>query len=478
MNPPSPSDPTNDVLFTPSGRVGQVEESLAPFSASSLRDDAGAAAAALQAEVEALRSEQSALITALAASQAEVRALSSSKQQHRRPQEPREGAATPPPLPLPLPSSLSPYHTAAFVSFVLCVILYSVWVSRSDIHLRSVTSAYTADLSYPTAGTCAPHCHVWESYGLHDPRLCSAVQYWPTLQAQFGHCLAPEWENMDSREWGGLLRDSLAVNCLYHPTFHTRYTYQRLPSPTARHYVVFVQAHLPAEPPADHRRRLLLNNFTLNRLRSQLGERCEITVVELFDARIEPGTYPAADTLISHTRKEGQDWGMYQDGIMHVYHRLEQFDSVTVLNDQMVGPFTSYEWLLSAAHNMSDYFVTSFWPGCCIRGFYIAFARSIVRTERWRRYWRQAQFPCAKLGPMITGEGAFGKGDLDWRSCSTATQNPFGKNSPLQQITDTHSPFIYRWALEQQFGHNLDALQGWLKQYDVTTTLHVDRCAW
>ena len=143
---------------------------------------------------------------------------------------------------------------------------------------------------------------------------------------------------MDNANWGHLLGRLMEHDCVYRPTNSTVYTYQRRPSPTARHYLVLAQAHVPNEADADYHRRTALTRFTLQRLREQMGDSLEMTVVELFDASLPPSLYPYADTVISNTHKEGQDWGMYQDGIQHVAHRLEQWDSITVMNDQMVGP--------------------------------------------------------------------------------------------------------------------------------------------
>ena len=161
---------------------------------------------------------------------------------------------------------------------------------------------------------------------------------------------------------------------------------------------------------------------------------------------------------------------------MHVVHRLQQWDSITVMNDQMIGPFTHYPTLLAKAFGMRDYLVTSMWPGCCIRGFFIAFARPMIGTDKWQRYWRQAAFPCAKIGPMVVGEGAFGKPPLVWRDeCVTATHQVLGKGMPLQQQMQSHSPFIYRAGLEQAFGHNRTAIHSWLHSFNAT--LQLETCA-
>ena len=86
-------------------------------------------------------------------------------------------------------------------------------------------------------------------------------------------------------------------------------------------------------------------------------------------------------------------------------------------------------------------------------------------------------FPCDKIGPMVTGEGAFGKPPLAWRdNCVTAANVPIGKGMALDRMMETRSPFQYRWGVENQYGHNQTAIDEWLHSFNVS--LNLEPCRW
>ena len=130
------------------------------------------------------------------------------------------------------------------------------------------------------------------------------------MEAPLGRCTDPKWADMDNEHWAHLLEHQMQLNCSYAPTPSSLYTYQRTPSPTARHYLVFAQAHVPSETANDYARRIAFSQFTLSRFKEQMGDELEMSVVELLDERVDAAVFPDVDTVISHTRKEGQDWGM------------------------------------------------------------------------------------------------------------------------------------------------------------------------
>jgi hypothetical protein len=330
----------------------------------------------------------------------------------------------------------------------------------------------------------------WDGVNSDSPLLCrnaqaSIVPRSPTI---FDRCPGdPNYGGVGTPGWSTLLSKLLEVSCAYSPNspIERRY-FWNTPSPSASVFIVFVQAQPVGETLAARKVRKALTRFTLNRLRDQFGSTLELMVVELFDVELDEERdfgLGVVNMASSHLNFEGQDWAMYQLGINSISHRLAQFRWVIVMNDQMVGPFASLPGELAAAES-ADMYITSSLPGCCIRGFFIAFRSSLVATPGWKTYWERVAFPCEKLGPMFLGEGALNKEPLSWTNCVTSTLHPLSSTNSLATMTATSSPFIYRKGLVAAFPPhasnspgsitNADALFFFLANYSVK--VHVEPC--
>lgn len=327
----------------------------------------------------------------------------------------------------------------------------------------------------------------WDGVDPDSPLLCrnaqaSIVPRSPTI---FDRCPGdPIYGGVDAPGWTTLLPKLLSLSCAYSPVLASERRYfWNTPSPSASVFIVFVQAQPVGETLAARKVRKALTRFTLNRLRDQFGSTLELMVVELFDVELDEERdfgLGVVNMASSHLNFEGQDWGMYQLGINSVAHRFAQFRWVVVMNDQMVGPFASLPGELAAAES-SDMYVASFWPHCCVRGFFIAFRSSIVSTQIWRNYWERVAFPCEKLGPMLMGEGVLNKDPLHWTNCLTSTTFILSSFNSLAEMTASSSPFLYRKGLVTAFPSqnsssvaDIGALLSFLSTYNVS--VHVETC--
>lgn len=283
---------------------------------------------------------------------------------------------------------------------------------------------------------------------------------------------------MDVGFWHGYLKQLLSAECMYTGSPHAIFTYQAIPPAHATVLLVFVQADVPHEDPNSYLVRTRLNNFTLNRFREQFGDAIEITVVEMYTLRYSRHHYPVANTIISNFSDVGQDWGMYQQGIMASFHRLDQYRVIIVMNEQMVGPFVNFKPMLKQALSKHDMYVASHWAGCCIRGFFIAFGHRSIQSEQFRRYWTRVRFPCGKLGPMVLGEGLLGHGPVKpaTQSCVTSTNTAIGKGMLLAQQKVLGAPFLYRWGIETEYNKQWHLIEIFLRDYSVPPKL--EDCIW
>ena len=302
----------------------------------------------------------------------------------------------------------------------------------------------------------------WEALDPADARLCAHAQSEIAPRAPphdpLGPCVkSPGFDTAPTPSWRQLGGRLMEVDCLYSGSRSARHLFPTLPSPNASIYLVFAQASPPSEGAEARRVRLALAGNTLRRLRAQFGARIEISLVELFEPPREgldevygEGTINSA---IVSTQAVGQDWAMYQEGINSIWHRLEQFEWIIVMNDVMAGPVAHFPAVLDrAAESGAGLYLASNWGGCCMRGFLIGFHARLVSTAKWRRFWQRAQFPCGKFGPMFVGEAQLSLPPLSWGdSCATSTQHPLSKTDDLGTMLHTRSPFLYRRGLAAAF---------------------------
>jgi len=271
---------------------------------------------------------------------------------------------------------------------------------------------------------------------------------------QFSSCPAPEFATVESSGWSSLTDRLLAVPCTFRGSLVQKRHYFNIPSENASVYIVYAQAGPQGETPAARSTRQGLTRWTLQRLRSQFGDSVEITVVDLFEDVIDENASfgrGVVNTVIASTQAEGQDWGMYQEGLHAAWHRLGAFEWVIVMNDLMVGPVGSFPSILRNAAAGADMYITSSWPGCCVRGFFVGFRRPLVATEAWQNYWQRIHFPCQKIGPMFQGEGALARPPLLWKNCVASTTHPVSSNDDLAKLLAVKTPFLYRKGLVRGF---------------------------
>lgn len=317
----------------------------------------------------------------------------------------------------------------------------------------------------------------WEDTPHDDPHLCINAQRGiaPLPDGPFMLCKnTPAFSSFDSPAWGGLTAQLLAVNCSYSGSRYARRSTLTLPHRNASVYIVYVMSAPfvntgvgPLLPPpyesyGQRAVRRALVRHTLAELRRQFGaEALELTVVQLDDGPLDEerdfGGAGVVNTLVTATWREGQDWGMYQDGLHVAWDRLGSFEWALVLNDQMTGPVAHLpDTLALASQAGAAMWVTSSMRGCCIRGFALGFSRGLMATESWRAYWERIAFPCSKLGPMNLGEAGITL-HMRWHhlfgGCAASSSGTIGKNFDLalQHKEAPSTAFIYRWGIEKEF---------------------------
>lgn len=321
--------------------------------------------------------------------------------------------------------------------------------------------------------------NAWDGVDPSSPSLCVNAQRGlvPAPDAPYGKCNNdPAYAGLESPGWAGLTDRLLAVDCIFSPSPTTERRVLTLPPRNASVYVVFVlapplvggpQAVLvppPYETLAARAVRRALTSATLRELRRQFGpDALEVTVVQLDDAGLDEvkdlGGPGAVNTLVYGTWREGQDWGMYQDGIHAAWRRLAGFEWVLVLNDQMVGPVAHLpDTLALASRAHAALWITSSMRGCCVRGFAMGFSRELVASDTWRHFWGRIAFPCGKMGPMILGEGGISRHHaLGWHhvggGCAASSAGTIGKMFSLEQQRSEapSTAFLYRWGIESKF---------------------------
>ena len=321
----------------------------------------------------------------------------------------------------------------------------------------------------------------WASIDPASPQLCINAQRGivPAPDAPFGFCSqnTAGFSN-PMGPWQTLISDLMAVNCTYSATPSQQRLTATLPSRNASVYIVYVMSAPfvadkllppPYESFGSHAVRLALINSTLNRLRQQFGDALELTVVQLDDAHIDPARdfgVGVINTLLSATWREGQDWAGYQDGLHVAWDRLDAFEWVLVLNDQMVGPVAHLPDTLALATSAgAAMWATSAMPGgVAVRGFAVGYSRALVNASSWRLYWERIAFPCAKMGPMMMGESLTMHPQLQWHhlfgGCAASAAAAIGKGFSLerQKAEAPNSAFLYRWGIENKFFPELGRL--------------------
>ena len=321
----------------------------------------------------------------------------------------------------------------------------------------------------------------WDAVPRDAPALCDNAQrsIRPVPDGPLQMCgLNANFSSLYASGWQTIMGDLLRVDCQYAGFAGQRREYFSLPSRNASVYIVFatsapvvdtalsVRRSRPYETPAVRAVRRAHVRWTLARLRVQFGAALELTVVQLDD---EPPDEErdfgrgVVNTLVWNATGEGQDWGMYAEGLHAAWHRLDAFDWVLVMNDQMVGPIAHLPDVLDLARGAALW-VTSSMTTCCVRGFLLGFSRALVATRSWRDYWMRMHFPCGKWGPMLLGEaGITLSPHTQWQQyggCATSTRQALGKKFTLAFQRGTASPFLYRWGTEDAFFPALATAQG------------------
>ena len=297
--------------------------------------------------------------------------------------------------------------------------------------------------------------------------------FWPKPDSKYSNCDTFFGGNPSVDSFRPFVTRMYATPCTYRGSHTATTELLAVPSRSARVYVVYatsapvINTHQgtvrekPYESVGARKMRIALRAWSLRTLREQFGDAIEITVVQFDDEVDDEDSYGGpgvVNTLIRGTLSEGQDWAMFQEGLQAAWHRLDAFEWVLIVNDQLTGPVAFLPDVLDlASESGAGLYVASSWKNCCIRGFMVGFHKKLVATESWRTYWERMSWPCAKLGPMYMGEeGATRLPQTQWQwhgGCATSTTSPIGKGHSLakQRREAPHSPFIYRWALEMEW---------------------------
>ena len=312
--------------------------------------------------------------------------------------------AAPSPLTVPPPLPLQPSSTVTPTTSGTPTLSPSPVIGAADAWLRNVTWRHwngPADLAA-------------------EMRSCENVlkDLWPKPDKKYSNCNTFFGGDPSFDSFRPFVTRMYATPCSYRgsPTATTELI--TLPSRNARVYLVYatsapvINTHQgtmrqkPYESYGARKMRLALRAWSLRKLREQFGDAIEITVVQFDDEVAEDsaaafGGPGVINTLIRGTLSEGQDWAMFQEGLQAAWHRLDSFEWVLIVNDQLAGPIAFLPDVLDlASESGAGLYVASSWKNCCIRGFMVGFHKKLVATESWRTYWERMSWPCSKWGPM------------------------------------------------------------------------------
>lgn len=325
-----------------------------------------------------------------------------------------------------------------------------------------------------------------------DPRLCRNAQREilprSSINDPNGPCIEPPgYEVGPNPSWRKLGGKLIAIDCLFESSRTIKRHVITLPSPNASVYLVYAQFTPLVESEEARKTRIALTRYTLQGIRAQFGMNgIEITLVEMNDSLLieEVDDLFGAGTVNSvllNVNAIGQDWRLYQEGLHFVWHRLERFDWVIVMNDRMVGPVSNFPKILTqAATSGAGLYLTSNWGGCCMRGFLMGYHAKLVKSTSWRNYWQRISFPCGKLGPIFLGEAQLSVPPLSWgASCVTSTQYPLSKTDDLGTMLLTKSPFVYRTGVVSAFTNednvtDTDTMIAFLSEYSIEP--YIENC--
>ena len=348
---------------------------------------------------------------------------------------------------------------------------------------EALAPALQASLPPPAPPPAAPSRHAQPSLPPIDfdsPQKCPNAQRHlvPKADIPFGPCASsPGFDGTSWEHWHGFGDAMMAINCTYARS-KTQRLVELTPRPlAARVYLVYAMSENfsprsatdykspPFENPGQREVRRGIVRSTLKRLRAQFGpDALELVVVQVDDGPLDEdldfGGAGVVNTLITDTWREGQDFAAYQDGLHYAWDRLDAFDWVLVLNDQMAGPvaFLPDTLALATAARAALWATISDPDSDCLRGYCAGFSRELVSEPSWRLFFERMYWPCGKMGPMMLGEGGMTQmAATGWHKlfggCAASAPHVLGKGWTLAQHRDftPNTAFIYRWGIEHEF---------------------------
>ena len=213
-----------------------------------------------------------------------------------------------------------------------------------------------------------------------------------------------------------------------------------------------------------------LTRWSLGRWRLQFKDTIEIAVI----AREEEDLVGLESFVQSGTfGVEGGKWALWQEGVLSVSHRLDDFEWIILASDGTVGPLASIPDIFVDMREEDDFPLTSQYVsnsigGCCddTSPFSLAYHADLFSQPGWLSFWEKMPFArmsisagCGTSTPLLPRQnlvlpGARGADTsiVKWLQCLTSEgQIPLNTNSSLEELRRSYNPFFPLSALYRHF---------------------------
>jgi hypothetical protein len=161
---------------------------------------------------------------------------------------------------------------------------------------------------------------------------------------------------------------------------------------------------------------LQVTNFTLRRLRADLGNNTFIIVVDAVPSsqvRVDVLSQLADVILFADfvSPEAYYDSVAMQEGMLEAFRlfglELLGFYGLLIMNDSIIGPISdSLATIIpTLPANIPTIVAIAVWPGVVISGSGILVNRAAFSTQAFTDFWRYVRIPCGKWGSMLLWEG-------------------------------------------------------------------------
>jgi len=273
------------------------------------------------------------------------------------------------------------------------------------------------------------------------------------------------------REWTqGVLKDGA---CRYRGSQPNQRVFPSPPPEKASVFLVMAMAPgWEAETEGEAQLRRELAAWSLRRWKMQFKESIEISVIaqDPLDLQGIEGLFHSGTVGIGGVNAK---WAAWQEGVLSVSHRLEEFEWVFLASDASVGPLASMDDAFVAMREEDDFPLTSLYVsnsigGCCddVSPFALAFHADLFLKPFWMEYWER--MPLWKIGkyagcgvssPLVPRQNLVIPGTRGaetsvsyWLQCLTSEgQIPLNLNTTLEELRRSYNPFFPLSGLHQHF---------------------------